>query len=223
MRLSRLFARTLRDAPADAEAPSHRLLVRAAYIRQLISGMYTFLPLGLRTLRKAESIVREEMDGAGAQEVLMPVVLPSEPWKVTGRWQAYAADQLMFTLEDRAGRELGLGPTHEEVVTPLVGAEYESYRDLPVNLYQIQWKYRDEARPRSGLLRSREFLMKDAYSFDRDLGGLRESYAAMVDAYKRIFERCGLTYRVPGADRRRREPRVHGAGRRGRGSVRGMR
>ncbi|MEX1047187.1 MAG: proline--tRNA ligase [Actinomycetota bacterium] len=200
MRFSRLFARTLRDAPADAEAPSHQLLVRAAYIRQLISGIYTFLPLGLKTLRKTEAIVREEMNAAGAQELLMPIVLPSEPWKITGRWQAYAAEQLMFTLKDRAGRELGLGPTHEEIVTPLVAAEFESYRDLPVNLYQIQWKYRDEARPRSGLLRSREFLMKDAYSFDRDVEGLKESYASMVEAYNRVFDRCGLTYRVVEAD-----------------------
>ncbi|MBI2238667.1 MAG: proline--tRNA ligase, partial [Actinobacteria bacterium] len=149
---------------------------------------------------KVERIVREEMDGAGAQEVRMPAIVPSEPWKVTGRWQAYAQEQLMFTLRDRSGRELGLGPTHEEVVTPLVAQEYESYRDLPVNLYQIQWKYRDEARPRSGLLRGREFLMKDAYSFDRDAEGMRVSYDKMVEAYQAIFDRCGLTYRVVEAD-----------------------
>ena len=193
MRLSQLFARTLREDPVEAEAPSHRLLLRAAFIRQVISGVYTFMPLGLRTLRKVEQIVREEMDRAGAQEVRMPAILPSEPWKLTGRWQAYAAEQLMFTLHDRSGRELGLGPTHEEIVTPLVAQEYESYRDLPVNIYQIQWKYRDEARPRSGLLRAREFLMKDAYSFDRDVEGMRESYQKMVDAYRAVFSRCGLS------------------------------
>ena len=200
MRLSELFARTLREAPADAEAPSHRLLLRAAFMRQLVSGVYTMLPLGLRTLRKVEDIVREEMDRAGAQEVRMPAIVPSEPWKATGRWQAYTAEQLMFVLKDRTGRELGLGPTHEEVVTPLVAREYESYRDLPVNLYQIQWKYRDEARPRSGLLRAREFLMKDAYSFDRDLEGSLVSYGKMVEAYKAIFDRCGLEYRIVEAD-----------------------
>ncbi len=200
MRLSELFARTLREDPAEAEAPSHRLLLRAAFMRPLMSGVYTFLPLGLRTLRKVERIVREEMDRAGAQEVRMPAIVPSEPWHATGRWEAYAAEQLMFTLHDRAGRELGLGPTHEEVVTPLVANEYESYRDLPVNLYQVQWKYRDEARPRSGLLRAREFLMKDAYSFDRDLEGLRVSYQKMVDAYEASFSRCGLTFVVVEAD-----------------------
>ncbi len=200
MRMSELFARTLREDPVEAEAPSHRLLLRAAYIRQLISGVYTFLPLGLRTLRKVEAIVREEMDRAGAQEVRMPAIVPSEPWKVTGRWDAYAAEQLMFVLHDRTGRELGLGPTHEEVVTPLVAQEYESYRDLPVNLYQIQWKYRDEARPRSGLLRGREFLMKDAYSFDRDAEGMRVSYGKMVSAYTAIFDRCGLAYTLVEAD-----------------------
>lgn len=198
MRLSELFARTLREAPAEAEAPSHRLLLRGAYVRQLMSGVYTFLPLGLRTLRKVERIVREEMDRAGAQEVLMPILLPAEPWKLSGRWVAYGDD--MFRLSDRSGRELGLGPTHEEVVTPLVAQEYESYRDLPVNLYQIQWKYRDEARPRSGLLRGREFLMKDAYSFDRDVEGLRAAYAKMVEAYKAVFDRCGLEYRIVEAD-----------------------
>jgi len=200
MRMSELFARTLREDPAEAEAPSHKLLLRAAFMRQLVSGVYTFLPLGLRTLRKVERIVREEMDRAGAQEIRMPAIVPSEPWHVTGRWEAYAAEQLMFILHDRAGRELGLGPTHEEVVTPLVGNEYSSYRDLPVNLYQIQWKYRDEARPRSGLLRAREFLMKDAYSFDRDLEGLGVSYQKMVDAYKASFVRCGLDFIVVEAD-----------------------
>ena len=200
MRTSELFARTLRDAPADEEAPSARLLIRGAFIRKLMSGVFTLLPLGWRVLRKVEGIVREEMDAKGAQETRMPAILPSEPWKKTGRWQAYAAENLMFTLRDRHDRELGLGPTHEEVVTPLVDGDYSSYKDLPVNLYHIQWKYRDEARPRSGLIRAREFLMKDAYTFDRDLDGLREAYAKMVDAYKRIFTRCGLEFRVVEAD-----------------------
>ena len=200
MRATELFARTLRDAPADEEARSAQLLIRGAFVRKLMAGVYTMLPLGLRVLRKVEAIVREEMDAAGAQEVRMPAILPSDPWKVTGRWDAYAAEQLMFVLHDRHGRELGLGPTHEEVVAPLVDADYSSYKDFPVNLYQVQWKYRDEARPRSGLVRAREFLMKDAYSFDRDIDGLRASYAGMVDAYRRIFDRCGLDYRVVEAD-----------------------
>jgi prolyl-tRNA synthetase len=198
MRMSRLFVRTLRDDPADAEAPSHALLVRGGFVRRVTAGVYTFLPLGLRVLRKVEAIVREEMDRAGAQEVRMPALLPSEPWKRSGRWEAYGDD--MFKLKDRAGRELGLGPTHEEVVTPLVDGEYASYRDLPVNLYQVQWKYRDEPRPRGGVIRGREFLMKDAYSFDRDAEGLRASYEAMVEAYRRIFERCGLRFVAVEAD-----------------------
>ncbi|MDP9296092.1 MAG: proline--tRNA ligase, partial [Actinomycetota bacterium] len=198
MRMSQLFARTLRDPPADAEATSHRLLIRAAMVRQLMAGVYTFLPLGLRVLRRIERIIREEMDASGAQELRMPIVLPSEPWKATGRWKAYG--ELMFKLEDRHGRELVLGPTQEEVITPLVASELGSYRDLPVNLYQIEWKYRDEYRPRYGLLRAREFLMKDAYSFDRNEEGLHDSYAAMVKAYDRVFRRFGLTFRMVEAD-----------------------
>ncbi len=198
MRASLLFARTLREAPAEGEAPSHRLLVRAACVRQVVSGVYTMLPLGLRVLRRIEGIVREEMDAAGAQEVRLPILVPSEPWKITGRWDAYGDE--MFRLRDKAGRELGLTPTAEEVVTPLVAAEVGSWRDLPVNLYQIGWKYRDELRARGGLIRGREFLMKDAYSFDRDVEGVRASYAAMVDAYRRIFDRCGLTYLMVEAD-----------------------
>ncbi len=169
MRLSELFARTLREDPAEAEAPSHRLLLRAAFMRQLMAGVYTTLPLGLRTLRKIENIVREEMDATGAQELRMPIVLPADPWKATGRYEAYG--DTLFKLADRHGREMVLGPTQEEVVTPLVAAEFSSYRDLPVNLYQIEWKYRDEFRPRFGLLRVREFYMKDAYSFDSDEEG----------------------------------------------------
>jgi prolyl-tRNA synthetase len=198
MRASHLFARTLRDAPAEADIASHKLLLRAAYIRKLMAGVYTWLPLGFRTLRKIEGIVREEMDAAGAQEIRMPIVVPAEPWRTTGRWQAYGEE--MFKLKDRGGRELGLGPTHEEVVTPLVAGEFGSYRDLPVNLYQVEWKYRDELRPRFGLLRAREFLMKDAYSFDRDLDGLKRSYDVMVEAYRRVFDRCGLTYHMVEAD-----------------------
>ena len=198
MRMSKLFARTLREAPAEAEVTSHKLLIRAAYIRKLAAGIYSWLPLGWRTLRRVEQIIREEMDASGAQEIRLPIILPAEPWKVTGRWDTYG--ELMFKMKDRHEREMGLGPTHEEAVTPLVAGEFTSYRDLPVNLYQIEWKYRDEFRPRFGLLRSREFLMKDAYSFDRDEEGMRASYAAMLAAYRRIFDRCGLDYRVVEAD-----------------------
>jgi len=200
MRASELFAHTLREPPGEEEAPSARLLVQGAFVRKVMAGVFTLLPLGLRVLRKVERIVREEMDAKGAQEIRMPAILPSDPWKRTGRWQAYAAENLMFTLHDRHDRELGLGPTHEEVVTPLVDADVSSYRDLPLNLYHIQWKYRDEARPRSGLIRAREFLMKDAYTFDRDLEGLRVSYGKMVQAYKAIFSRSGLDFRVVEAD-----------------------
>jgi prolyl-tRNA synthetase len=198
MRMSKLFVRTLREAPAEAEVASHRLLLRAGYIRKLAAGIYTWLPLGWRSLRKIEAIVRQEMDGSGAQEIRMPIVMPAEPWKATGRWDVYG--DLMFKLKDRHGREMGLGPTQEEVVTPLVAGELTSYRDLPVNLYQIEWKYRDEFRPRFGLLRGREFLMKDAYSFDRDEDGMRASYDVMLQAYRRIFDRCGLDYLVVEAD-----------------------
>jgi prolyl-tRNA synthetase len=198
MRMSHLFARTLREDPADAEIASHRLLLRGAYVRKLMAGVYTTLPLGVRTMRKIETIVREEMDASGAQEIRMPIVLPADPWKATGRWDAYG--DLLFRLRDRHGRELLLGPTQEEVVAPLVAGDLPSYRDLPVNLYQIDWKYRDEFRPRFGLLRGREFLMKDAYSFDRDDDGMRASYAVMFEAYRRIFDRCGLRYVIVEAD-----------------------
>ncbi|MEP7060503.1 MAG: aminoacyl--tRNA ligase-related protein, partial [Actinomycetota bacterium] len=166
MRLSKLFARTLREDPAEAEAPSHKLLLRAAFIRKEMAGIYTTMPLGLRTVRKIEAIVREEMDAAGAQELRMPITIPAESWQQTGRWEAYGDE--LFRLQDRHGREMLLGPTLEEVVTPLVADEFPSYKDLPVNVYQVEWKYRDELRPRYGLLRGREFYMKDAYSFDRD-------------------------------------------------------
>jgi prolyl-tRNA synthetase len=190
MRLSELFAPTLREDPAEAEIASHRLLLRAGFIRQVAAGVYTTLPLGLRTIRKIERVVREEMDASGAQEIRMPIILPSEPWKATGRWELYG--DLMFRLSDRHGREMLLGPTQEEVVTPVVEGALPSYRDLPVNLYQIEWKYRDEFRPRFGLLRGREFLMKDAYTFDRDEAGMAASYQVMYDAYVRIFDRLGL-------------------------------
>jgi prolyl-tRNA synthetase len=198
MRASELFARTLREDPADADVISHRLLMRGAFFRRLAAGIYTTMPLGLRVMRRIEAIVREEMESSGAQEIRMPIVLPAEPWKATGRWDAYG--ELLFRLQDRHGREFLLGPTEEEVVAPLVQAEFPSYRDLPVNLYQIEWKYRDEFRPRYGLLRVREFLMKDAYSFDRDEDGMRVSYGSMYDAYGRIFDRCGLDYVTVDAD-----------------------
>jgi prolyl-tRNA synthetase len=194
MRMSRLLSRTLRDDPADAEVDSYRLLARAGYIRKVASGIYAWLPLGNRVLRKASQIVREEMDAAGAQELVLPIVQPLELWQRSGRDAAYGP--LMFRLEDRKETGFCLSPTAEEVVTSLVAGELSSYRDLPVNLYQINWKYRDELRPRFGLLRAREFLMKDAYSFDTDLEGLRTSYQLMYDAYTRVFERCGLTFRA---------------------------
>ena len=198
MRLSELFIPTLREDPAEAEAPSHRLLLRAGFIRQVAAGVYTTLPLGLRSVRKIEAIVREEMDASGAQELRMPIVLPADPWKATGRWELYG--DTLFRLTDRHGREMLLGPTQEEVVTLLAAAELPSYRDLPVNLYQIEWKYRDEFRPRFGLLRGREFLMKDAYTFDRDEEGMARSYDAMLQAYRRVFDRCGLSYVVVEAE-----------------------
>jgi prolyl-tRNA synthetase len=191
--MSQLFLRTLRDDPADAEVDSHRLLVRAGYVRRVASGVYSWLPLGNRVLRAVEEIVREEMNAAGAQEVILPIVQPLELWARSGRDADYGP--LMFRLLDRKESGFALAPTAEEVVTTIVAAEYASYRDLPVNLYQINWKYRDELRPRFGLLRAREFLMKDAYSFDADEKGLRVSYQAMYKAYGQIFTRCGLTFR----------------------------
>jgi prolyl-tRNA synthetase len=198
MRLSRLYVPTLRDDPADAEIASHRLLLRAGFVRKVAAGIYTTLPMGERTMAKIEAIVREEMEAAGAQPIRMPIVLPAEPWKRTGRWEVYGDE--VFTFADRHGREMLLGPTEEEVVAPLVAADHPSYRDLPLNLYQVEWKYRDERRPRFGLLRAREFLMKDAYSFDRDEAGLRESYRVMYEAYVRVFDRCGLEVVIVEAD-----------------------
>ena len=189
MRLSNLFVPTLRDDPAEAEIASHRLLLRAGFIRQVAAGVYTTLPLGLRAMRRIAEVIREEMDAAGAQEIRMPILLPSEPWKATGRWDLYG--DLMFHVTDRHEREMLLGPTQEEAITPLIDAEVPSYRDLPINLYQIEWKYRDEFRPRFGLLRGREFLMKDAYTFDRDEEAMAVAYRNMYDAYVRIFDRLG--------------------------------
>ncbi|HEV7865221.1 MAG TPA: proline--tRNA ligase [Acidimicrobiia bacterium] len=193
MRMSRLFLRTLRDDPSDADVDSHRLLVRGGYIRKVAAGIYSWLPLGHRVLRRTEQIVREEMDAAGAQELLLPIIQPLELWQRTGREAAYGP--LMFRLTDRKDTGFALAPTAEEVITVTVAGEYGSYRDLPVNLYQFGWKYRDELRPRFGLLRSREFLMKDAYSFDVDVDALKVSYQQMYDAYHRVFERCGLSFR----------------------------
>lgn len=192
--MSRLFLRTLRDDPADAEIDSHRLLVRTGAIRRVASGIYSWLPLGNRVLRNVEAIVREEMDAAGAQEVILPIAQPLELWERTGRDTAYGPQ--MFRLTDRKETGFALAPTAEEVITSTVANEYSSYRDLPVNLYQINWKYRDELRPRFGLLRSREFLMKDAYSFHVDVDDLRDTYRDMYEAYERIFARCGLTVRA---------------------------
>ena len=192
LRLSQLFVRTLREDPSDAEVPSHRLLVRAGYIRRAAPGGYTWLPLGWRVLRKVENIVREEMDAIGAQEVHFPALLPREVYEATDRWNEYGPN--LFRLVDRKGADYLLGPTHEEMFTLLVKDLYSSYKDLPVSLYQIQTKYRDEARPRAGLLRGREFLMKDSYSFDIDESGLQESYDAHRGAYERIFARLGLPY-----------------------------
>ena len=198
MRMSKALVPTLRDVPAEAEIISHQLLLRGGFIRKTAAGMYNYLPLAKRVLAKIENIVREEMDAAGGQEILMPITQPAELWIESGRWNAYGDE--MFRITDRHNRQFCLGPTHEEVVTDLVRNEVNSYRQLPLRLYQIQNKYRDERRPRFGLMRGREFVMKDLYSFDRDEAGLDESYKAMYDAYTRIFSRCGLTFRPVEAD-----------------------
>jgi prolyl-tRNA synthetase len=198
MRQSRLLIPTLRDDPGEAEVVSHRLMLRAGMIRKVAAGIYTYLPLGLRVIRKVERIIREEMNRAGAQEVLMPIASPAELWQETGRWDFYGKE--LFRLKDRHERDFCLGPTHEEVITDLVRREIRSYRQLPVNFYQIQTKFRDEIRPRFGLMRGREFIMKDAYSFDADEAGAAESYRKMYDAYMAIFSRCGLTFRPVEAD-----------------------
>ncbi|WP_159839036.1 proline--tRNA ligase [Nocardia sp. CY41] len=196
-RLSRLFLRTLRDDPADAEVPSHKLLVRAGYVRRIAPGVYSWLPLGLRVLRKVEDVVREEMDGIGAQEISLPALLPREPYETTNRWTEYGDG--LFRLRDRKGADYLLGPTHEELFALTVKGEYSSYKDLPVTLYQIQTKYRDEERPRAGILRGREFVMKDSYSFDLDEDGLEASYHAHRQAYQRIFDRLRVEYVIVAA------------------------
>ena len=198
MRLSKMHLKTLRELPSEAEIPSHILLLRTGMIRRLASGIYGFMPLGWRSLRKIENIVREEMDRAGAQEILMSAIQPAELWEESGRWYAYGPE--LWRIKDRGGRDFCLGPTHEEIFTDIARNDISSYRQLPTTLYQIQTKYRDEARPRFGLMRSREFIMKDAYSFDRDYEGLDKSYQDMYEAYEKIFTRCGLTFRPVEAD-----------------------
>lgn len=198
MKMSKALVPTLRDNPSEADIVSHQLLVRAGFIRKSAAGLYHYLPLGKRVLQKIENIVREEMDAAGCQELLMPIVQPAELWLETGRWHAYGAE--MFKVTDRHDRQFCLGPTHEEMITDLVRNEVSSYRQLPLRLYQIQNKYRDEKRPRFGLIRGREFVMKDMYSFDRDPAGLDQAYWDMYQAYTNIFNRCGLNFRPIEAD-----------------------
>ncbi|MFP4243511.1 MAG: proline--tRNA ligase [Ectothiorhodospira sp.] len=198
MRVSQFPLTTLKETPADAEVVSHRLMLRAGFIRRLASGLYTWMPLGLRVLRRVEAIVREEMNRAGALELLMPAVQPAELWQESGRWDQYGPE--LLRLKDRHARDFCFGPTHEEVITDLVRREINSYRQLPLNLYQIQTKFRDEIRPRFGVMRAREFIMKDAYSFHADEESLQQTYQAMHAAYSRIFRRCGLDFRAVQAD-----------------------
>src|SRR6202158_588266 len=198
MRVSRYFLTTLKEAPAEAELASHRLMLRSGMIRRLAAGIYTWLPLGLRVLRKVEAVVREGMNAAGAIELLMPVVQPAELWQESGRWDKYGPE--LVRLKDRHQRDFIVQPTSEEVITDIARKEIKSYKQLPLNLYHIQTKFRDEVRPRFGVMRSREFIMKDAYSFDADKAGLLKSYQAMYDAYTRIFTRLGLKFRPVAAD-----------------------
>lgn len=196
--MSKLYMPTLREVPSEAELPSHRLLLRAGMIKNLVSGVYTYLPLGYRVIKKIENIVREEMDSIDSQEVLMSAILPAELWKQTGRWEDFGPE--MFKLYDRHNREFCLGPTHEEVFTSTIKHDIKSYKQLPLSLYQIQSKYRDEKRPRFGLMRSREFIMKDAYTFDKDEEGMKQAYDEMWKAYEKVFTRCGLDFRVVEGD-----------------------
>ncbi len=198
MKATQLYAPTLRESPAEAELISHKLMFRAGFIRKAAGGIYSYLPLGWRTMKKIMQIIREEMDSAGGQEIMMPIVQPAEIWQESGRWAVYGPE--MMRLKDRHGREFALGPTHEEMITTLIRDEVKSYKQLPLLLYQIQNKYRDERRPRFGLMRSREFVMKDLYSFDKDVDGMNISYQKMYDAYDRIFKRCGLKFRPVEAD-----------------------
>jgi len=198
MRVSKFFVSTLKEAPSEAELPSHRLMLRAGYIRRLASGLYTWMPLGLRVLRKVENVVREEMDRSGAIELLMPAVQPAELWQETGRWDVFGPQ--MLKIKDRHGNQFCFGPTHEEVITDIVRREVKSYRQLPLNFYQIQTKFRDEVRPRFGVMRAREFIMKDAYSFHSSFESLEQTYRVMYDTYSRIFTRLGLQFRAVAAD-----------------------
>ena len=198
MKMSKSLMPTLREVPAEAELPSHQLMLRAGLIRKLAAGIYTYLPLGLKVIKNVENIVRSEMAKAGAEEVLMSAIVPAELWKESGRWEVYGPE--MFKLRDRNSREFCLGPTHEEVFTDLIRNEIKSYKQLPINIYQIQTKYRDEKRPRFGLMRGREFVMKDAHSFDKDNEGLDKSYKDMYDAYTKVFKRCELDFRPVEAD-----------------------
>ena len=201
MRVSRLMLVTLRDAPADAEVISHQLLLRGGFIKRVTSGIYAYMPLLLKVIKKITSIVQEELDSKGCLETLLPQLHPAEIWKQSGRWDGYTAGEgIMFHLTDRQGRELGLGPTHEEVITRIAGDILQSYKQLPINLYQIQTKFRDEIRPRFGLMRSREFIMKDAYSFHANEQSLKSTYLEMNEAYERIFKRCGLEIVAVDAD-----------------------
>src|SRR5215210_1487823 len=198
MRVSQFFISTLKEAPAEAEVVSHKLMLRAGLIRRLTSGIYTWMPLGLRVLRKVETIVRQEMNRSGAIELLMPAIQPAELWRESRRWDQYGPE--LLRLKDRHQRDYCFGPTHEEVISDVVRREVKSYRQLPLNFYQIQIKFRDEIRPRFGVMRSREFLMKDAYSFHADKASLDATYEAMYACYTRIFERLGLQFRVVAAD-----------------------
>ncbi|PIX23904.1 MAG: proline--tRNA ligase, partial [Deltaproteobacteria bacterium CG_4_8_14_3_um_filter_45_9] len=198
MRYSQYLLPTLKEVPSEAEVPSHQLMLRAGMIRKLASGIYSYLPLGLRSIRKVETIIREEMNRAGAIEVLLPFVQPAELWQESHRWEEYGGELARF--KDRHNRDGCLGPTHEEVITDIARKEIRSYRQMPLNLYQIQTKFRDEIRPRFGVMRAREFIMKDAYSFDVDEKGADESYQKMIEAYTRIFTRCGLKFRAVEAE-----------------------
>ena len=198
MRVSKTLVPTLKEAPSEAEVPSHIFMVRGGYLRKVAAGIYSFLPLGWRVVKKVENIIRQEMDRSGASEVFLPAVIPAELWKESGRWQNYGDQLLRF--KDRKGGDFVIGPTHEEVISALVRGEVRSWRQLPLNLYQIQTKFRDELRPRAGLMRGREFIMKDAYSFHVDIADAQREYKKMYETYQRIFTRCGLAFRAVEAD-----------------------
>src|SRR5512135_289834 len=198
MRVTQFFLSTLKEAPSEAELTSHKLMLRAGLIRRLGSGLYTWMPLGLRVLRKVEAIVREEMNRAGAVELLMPAVVPAELWQETGRWEVFGPQ--MLKIKDRHDRDFCFGPTHEEVITDVARREIKSYRQLPINFYQVQTKFRDEIRPRFGVMRAREFVMKDAYSFHSSRESLEQTYRVMYETYSRIFTRLGLQFRAVAAD-----------------------